>query len=277
MASNQASASARPPLLHGASSHDEPARVDPPPFLLGGCPNPVPALLTWRTVDPATLSPDELVSISDSPCDWSVALLGGIVTPSRYVGARAKIPKIPPRFRLPQLWGPPQTLEKRRSGVLIGFNRGEWGGALLWYSPAGTLQGTLLHENVVEILLGVASSIVFVGLTHLSSDRGRAVEILEDAASFRVGRSVDLKSAPRAVVREASGSLLIITHRGLVRLTPDFTAHDLLNAHWRLIPNSGVVDTHGILYVGMRGIVAKLTPTADGYHEEWLLPPSKDR
>ena len=126
----------------------------------------------------------------------------------------------------------------------------------------------------MDILPGVASSVVFVGLAHLDEDRGRAVEILENATRFRVGLSVDLKSAPRAVVREHAGTVLIVTHRGLVRLAPDFSATPVLDAHWGLLyPDTAALDAAGTVYVGMRGVVGKLTPQADGYREEWLFPP----
>lgn len=72
-----------------------------------------------------------------------------------------------------------------------------------------------------------------------------------------------------------AGTLLVVTHRGLVRLAPDFTATMLLDAHWRqLYPNAAAVDAAGIVYVGMRGVVARLTPQAGGYREEWLFPPT---
>jgi len=257
---------------HSAFSRNDAAPVDAAPFLPDGCPNAEPGFAAWRPVDPVSLSSDEGLSLNRSACEWTVTLEGGLVTASQFAKVQ---PKTPPSFRLPLQWGAPHRIERRPAGILVGFDRGEWGGALLWYSSAGALQGTLLHENVVEILPGVASSVAFVGLAHLGEDSGRAVEILEDATRFRVGRSVDLKSAPRAVVREQAGTILVVTHRGLVRLAPDFTAKTLLDTHWGLLyPNAAAVDAAGIVYVGMRGVVARLAPQAGGYREEWLFPPT---
>jgi hypothetical protein len=48
----------------------------------------------------------------------------------------------------------------------------------------------------------------------------------------------------------------------------------VLDAHWGLLyPNAVAVDATGTVYVGMRGVVARLAPQADGYREEWLFPP----
>ncbi|HET7541699.1 MAG TPA: hypothetical protein VFK05_17615, partial [Polyangiaceae bacterium] len=147
---------------------------------------------------------------------------------------------------------------------------------LLGYSDTGALRKVLLHENVVEILAADDASIAFVGLAHLGGDRGRAVEILESSTDFAVGRSVDLKSAPCAVVRERAGTFLVVTHRGLVRLNHDFTTQTVWDTRWGMLyPNSVAVDAAGIVYVGMRGVVGELTPTGDEYREHWLFPPTE--
>jgi hypothetical protein len=274
-----AHAAPSPPATHetsataqGALSSDHATPADPPAFLPEGCPDVQPGLGTWRPVDPASLSSNEVLSLNYSRCEWAVTLDGGLVTPSPHAEVR---PETIPGFHLPSTWGPPRRIIRRPPGILIGFNRGEWGGALLWYSAAGALQGTLLSENVVEVLPGVGASIVFTGLAHLGGDRGRVVEIRENATRFTVGRSVDLKSAPRAVVREQAGTMLIVTHKGLVRLALDFTAHPLVDARWGMLyPSSVAVDAAGIVYVGMRGVVARLTPAGGAYREEWLFPPT---
>jgi hypothetical protein len=40
------------------------------------------------------------------------------------------------------------------------------------------------------------------------------------------------------------------------------------------MPSAVVVDEAGVIYVGMRGLVAKWTPSGTSYLEEWLFPPS---
>jgi hypothetical protein len=178
-------------------------------------------------------------------------------------------------FRVPEKWGPPSVVVRRPPGVLVGFDGGEWGGALLAYSQAGALLGTLLRKNVIEILPEAQASIVLVGLAHMGESSGRVVEVLEEVNRFRVGRSVDLGGTPRTAIRDPAGTLVIVTNRGLVRISADFTVLTRLASRWQLLmPSAVVVDEAGVIYVGMRGLVAKWTPSGTSYLEEWLFPPS---
>jgi hypothetical protein len=162
---------------------------------------------------------------------------------------------------------------RRPPGYLVGFNRGEWGGALLWYTPTGRLKGKLSDENVVELLPGEHSTIVLLGLAHLGGDYGSAVEIIETADEFKATRSVEFGSAPRAAVRTTPTTVLVVTHNGLVELNTDFSVTNLLVSKWgSLYPTSVTVAQDGTIYVGMRGVVAEVKRVENGYVEEWLLP-----
>jgi len=60
--------------------------------------------------------------------------------------------------------------------MLIGTNRGEWGGELTWNPVNG--QGQLLHTyNVVAIELAEGGAIVLFGLAHGAFDDGYAVRL----------------------------------------------------------------------------------------------------
>ena len=62
------------------------------------------------------------------------------------------------------------------AGMLIGTNRGEWGGELTWNPVNG--QGQLLHTyNVVAIELAEGGAIVLFGLAHGAFDDGYAVRL----------------------------------------------------------------------------------------------------
>ena len=41
----------------------------------------------------------------------------------------------------------------------------------------------------------------------------------------------------------------------------------------RLEPDSIVRDAGGRIFIGMRHLVARLTPARRGFHEDWLVPP----
>jgi hypothetical protein len=258
-----------------ASKADRPRTTSGAEPLLEGCPEATPSLTGWTQLFPDSVSPDEKLSLNYSGCEWAVRLdESGRVAPSSY---EEKIPMVPPGLRLPAEWGPPRKVEQRASGVLVGFNQGEWGGALVWYSNDRTTARTLLMENVVEIVSGPRSVIALVGLAHLGADRGRAVEVVEDDGVVKVGRAVDLGSAPRAFFRESTEAILVATTVGLVRLTSDLAVREVIKTRWSMLyPNSLVVDAGGVAYVGMRGVIAKVT-TVGNPSEEWLFPPRSPR
>jgi hypothetical protein len=225
----------------------------------------------WTAIDPARLSQNQILALGYTGCEWSVTLSDGLIVPA---SQKESEPPDTLGLHLAANWGVPSQVQRRPQGILVGFNNGEWGGALRWYSPAGAFRGKLLSENIIDIVPGVDRSIVLAGLAHLGAEYGKAIELVENETQFNVGRSATLNSPPCAAVRERTGALLIATNRTLLRLGPDFSVSLLLEAHWHpLYPNSIVVDAAGTAYLGMRSVLARVTPINGGYREEWLIPP----
>jgi hypothetical protein len=249
-----------------------PAATTPPPAPFEGrCPAGDHDPTAWRAVDPARVTEEELHALNGARCEWDVSL-GGAGSVARE--SQRPAPVITAALPLPTQWGGPRRFLQRPAGYLVGFNRGEWGGALLWYGNDSKLRKSLIDDNVVEIIPAGGALVAFVGLAHLGMDEGHAVEILETPKSFAVGRSVDVGSAPCAAAREGSGSFLVVTFKGLSRVSADFKATKLLESRWGILyPTSMVIAKNGTVTIGMRGGVARLTPSAGGYEERWLLSP----
>jgi hypothetical protein len=223
----------------------------------------------WKRVDPSDVTVDQRFSLNYSPCSWAVLTRSGVVAAEEQ---RDMPPKVPPGIRLPEQLGLPRAVQRGRSGILLGFDRGEWGGALLWYAVDGTFRQKVLDDNIVELLPTATGFTVFAGLSHLGSDTGRATELVDSGSRYHVRRSAELGSAPGAVFTEQSGAVLVATMAGMVRLQPDFQVQELLRTSWGMFyPVSLVVDGH-TAYVGMRGIVAEIQFGADGTTETWLAP-----
>jgi hypothetical protein len=153
--------------------------------------------------------------------------------------------------------------------VLFGFNHGEWGGSLRWYSDDGTFKRELLDDNIVELLSVTNGFTVFAGLSHLGSDTGRATELVDTGTLFRPGRSAELGSAPRAVLVESGGTVLVATMTGIVRLSTDFQVARLLSTSWGMFYPVSLALHAETAYVGMRGIVAEVQLGADPATETW--------
>lgn len=244
--------------------------TDPPPFLSEGCPAGEHDVRTWNRISPSDVTTDQRFSLNDSPCTWRVSVRDGKVVATPHKDAR---PAVRAGFILPDTWGLPTAVASSASGVLFGFNRGEWGGALLWYSADGRFVKKLLDDDVVTIVPRGNTLTVFAGLNHFCLDDGRAIELVDARDAFHVERSVELGSAPRVIVTEADGALLIAASRGLLRLTPDLRVEVVLATHWGMFaPVSVAVGRDGTVYVGMRGVVAEVRLTSQPPSETWLSP-----
>jgi hypothetical protein len=130
-----------------------------------------------------------------------------------------------------------------------------------------------LDDNIVDILPIVDRFLVLAGVSHLSIDRGRVVELTDTADGFHPSRMTELGSAPTAAVLQPDGSFLIATMQGLLRLTPEFHVHRIRDTDWGMFyPVSIVVDSASTAYLGMRGIVVEINLNSDPPTETWLFP-----
>ena len=159
-------------------------------------------------------------------------------------------------------------------GWLVGIDRGEFGGALWWFSSDGKNSKKLADENVVGFAQSSSGMMALTGLAHLGIDTGKILRITNGAAGNRkIEMLVDLGAAPRIFVVESPDSLLIMTTRGLVRVKSSGVVEQLLSTNYALLyPNSMTLSTSGVVHVGMRHFITRLTPTGNSYREEWFVP-----
>jgi hypothetical protein len=159
-------------------------------------------------------------------------------------------------------------------GWLIGSDAGEFGGGLWWVSSEGRSSKRLAGENVVGFAESWRGVIALTGLAHMGQDDGQALRITEgEAGNRKVEALANLGGAPRAFATEASDSVLIVTTRGLVRLRTSGSVEQLLPTNYGLLyPNSMTLSPSGVIHVGMRHFITRLTPAGDGYQEEWFVP-----
>jgi hypothetical protein len=100
-------------------------------------------------------------------------------------------------------------------GRLLGTDRGEWVGELLFQDEAGRLE-TLLHENVHGIVENQAGVFVFTGLDHMRTSVGDIYTVVltknNDVIANRLGR---IPGAPRSVTKQRDGTItfLVATRR----------------------------------------------------------------
>lgn len=158
-------------------------------------------------------------------------------------------------------------------GWLVGLDAGEFGGGLWWFDSRGGGRKQLAPDNVVGFAKSSKGVLVMTGLQHLGLDHGRVLLITSEGGERRAEQLSDLGSAPRTFVAESPDSLLVMTTRGLARVTTNGVVQQLLSTNYGLLyPRSMTLSPSGVIHVGMRHFVTRLTPTVGSYKEEWFVP-----
>ena len=172
-------------------------------------------------------------------------------------------------------------------GFLIGDDRGEFGGALWWQGRHGE-RDTLLVEgrdtsewyadNLHGFVRHTGATYALVGLAHLSLNSGELLVLSEESPGhWRARHALSLSGEPRAHVRAGGDTILVLTTDSLFAVT----LHSIMpkrhaiygNSVWAdLYASSLVRNRFGTIYIGMRSAVSRLTPTTNGYVEDWLVP-----
>lgn len=114
-------------------------------------------------------------------------------------------------------------------GRLLGTDRGEWVGELLFQDEAGRLE-TILHENVRGIVENPAGIFVFTGLNHKSANVGYIYTVTltknNDVVATRLGR---IPGAPSDVTKLPDGTttFLVATERYARENRPIYDCYEL--------------------------------------------------
>jgi hypothetical protein len=148
-------------------------------------------------------------------------------------------------------------------GWLIGFNQGEFGASLCWFSEDGRQKYRISDDQVVDFMRTPQGIIAIQGLAHLSISEGSLIAIARDPASKRWRSTLiqKLLEAPEAFVRLSNGTLIIILSDSLVSLSPDNKLTTLIRcADWGGLYGNSVAlsPDESKIYIGMRQFVAEI-------------------
>jgi hypothetical protein len=161
-------------------------------------------------------------------------------------------------------------------GWLIGFNAGEFGGALWWFSPDGTKRYKISKDRVIGFFKTDAGILALEGIAHLSISRGRIVRLNRGKdGQWTADAFADLKGAPQTAVVGTDGTMTVATTDRLLRVDLKTRKIDVLlkDAFWGgLYPKSMIVAPSGSIYLGMRHGVAQVEKRGGAYEATWLIP-----
>jgi hypothetical protein len=162
-------------------------------------------------------------------------------------------------------------------GWLVGFNQGEFGAALYWFSTDGKLSYEISNHQVVDFFSLSNGIYAIEGLAHMTMSEGSVIRISRQNAgdTWQATSVVKLPYAPYAVSIRRDGTMLITLSDSLVSVNQNSCIHTLLpRAPWgQFYPNSSIISPDGrLLYIGMRQFVGEFDLTTNTLR---LLIPSR--
>lgn len=167
-------------------------------------------------------------------------------------------------------WGPDGVL-RVRDGWFVRYDRGEWGGALLWFDAEGQVWRRLVDRNVAGLV-----SVGDVYLAFASTPMGGEGEVYvlkppAEDGTWVAESVLPLDAEPEVAISDGTSALLVTTD-GISRVFRDGSVDILVRAPFAaLFPNSLFVAKNGDLFVGMRHFVARIDP-GERDSLDWLVP-----
>ncbi len=179
--------------------------------------------------------------------------------------------KIQPKPAEGHFFGGRQVNLKIKSGWLVGFDKGEWGGNLFWFNEKGTEYEKIANGNIKDLFEIKGEVYATEGLAHLSLSRGQIFKVENNNNKWTVRKKVSIPNVPYSTTLTKDNEFLIATSKGFLKVNKDFEIETLIDeGFWSiyLYPNSMLIEGQTI-YIGMRGGILK-TQLGKTSKQEWL-------
>lgn len=186
---------------------------------------------------------------------------------------RDPLPFVLPEGRRSEGLGGDRLVYPFAGGWAVGFDAGEFGGGLWWFSGDGQQRWRLSEENVIGFVPSTHGLLVLDGISHLDLSHGRVLLLSASAEGPPTIRILaELPGAPYAFESTHPDTVIVGTDGGVFRVETSEAVIALSQSKDLPYPNSLVVGPSGVIYVGMMHFVLMLTPHEGAYKETWLGP-----
>ncbi|HYI10314.1 MAG TPA: hypothetical protein VEK57_14740 [Thermoanaerobaculia bacterium] len=254
------------------------------------------ALVQLSTAASASTAPRGFVELSGRPSEadflcanytrngWVVASSGGEVQ-AELAPSRSFSDPLPFSYEPGENQIGERHVVKVKDGWLVGFDAGEFGGGLWWFSENGRRSTQVsppkdapVHpddiyraENVRGFARTADRILVLMGLDHLSARSGRVYNIVRAGNRWKLEPFAVLDGSPDAWLDEGD-RVLIVTGGGLWEARGHSGARQLhALGIGSVYPGSLIKADDGALYVGMRRYVIRLEETNGSWTETWFV------
>jgi hypothetical protein len=150
--------------------------------------------------------------------------------------------------------GPETAFMRVEDGWLTGFNEGEFGAALYWFSSDGKRNYKISDHQVVEFFSGLDGIYAIEGLGHMGYSRGSVIRIAraEPDGRWHASTMVELPGNPCTVSTGRDGTMFVTSSDWIVAVSRDWRVTTLLQEPWWYRPTSSALSPdEQKLYIGM--------------------------
>lgn len=158
-------------------------------------------------------------------------------------------------------------------GWLIGFDKGEWGGNLIWCNKNGTNWKKILTGNIKDIIKVKNNYFIIEGSTRSPYSKGHVIKLIRNKKNWETQDKIEISQAPYTAALNKKNELIIVTYKDIIKVDTEFKVKTLSTNHiWKygLYPNSSIIDNNNFLYIGMLGGILKLDLKNINQNKEWL-------
>ena len=159
-------------------------------------------------------------------------------------------------------------------GWLVGYNAGEFGAALWWFSTDGTAHYKISGHFINQFITTRHGIFAVEGLAHLSMTQGSMIQLIRESGKWTSKTFAALPQAAEAVAVLPDEAFVVVTTDMLLRITPEREICILVsNGDWgTLYPNSVAVSPVGRIYIGMRQFVVAHDLSDKDQKLQFLVP-----
>ncbi|CAM4425367.1 hypothetical protein SAMN06265348_12146 [Pedobacter westerhofensis] len=166
-----------------------------------------------------------------------VSLNGDAIVASKLVdSSQSKLPfKFSPSgFKEDMTMKGNKSVIEVRNGYLVGFDNGEFGASLYWFSRNGNQKYQISDHHVKQFY--IAHDIIYAieGIEHMGSDIGSLLLISMIDGQWRVTNSFKLPNDPKAIGIDSKNHVIVITSSAILSIN-EFAKITILNSfqNWR--------------------------------------------
>jgi hypothetical protein len=138
------------------------------------------------------------------------------------------------------------------NGYLLGFDAGEWGGSLYWFSKNGKQHNLISRDQVSQFIRTKGSIYAIEGLSHGGISEGSIIEIKQISDKWKADKFFILSSAPKGIALDGQKNFIVVCTSGLFKIDKRKQINTLLgNSPFGQLPPTSLVIKGNDAYIGM--------------------------